>query len=119
MVFLRIMVILLVVFSLSSLSIAKGKGVDRIKLDSKINSMKKAGVGPVIFPHKIHERAYKCNDCHPKIFKKKRRANNISMKKNMNGQYCGSASCHDGTNKKTFPLFKCANCHTKVKKVRR
>ncbi|MBI5587303.1 MAG: hypothetical protein HY889_02940 [Deltaproteobacteria bacterium] len=83
-----------------------------IKLDDKIASMHKAGVGPVIFPHAKHEKVYKCNDCHPKIFSEKRTENNISMKFNMEGKYCGSANCHNSP--KAFALFECARCHTGV-----
>ncbi len=87
-------------------------GIGDIRLESKIESMKKAGVGPVIFPHDRHEKANKCNDCHPKIFKDKRGANDISMKYNMEGKFCGSPNCHNSP--KTFPLFQCASCHTGV-----
>ncbi len=88
------------------------KNLGDMKLDSKLSSMKKAGVGPVIFPHTKHEKIYKCGDCHPKIFKEKRGANDISMKKNMNLQFCGSQNCHNS--RKAFPLFQCAKCHTHV-----
>ncbi len=94
-------------------ALAAGAGIGNIKLDSKIESMKKAGVGPVIFPHAKHEQTNKCNDCHPKIFKDKLGANNISMKFNMEGKFCGSANCHNSP--KAFPLYMCANCHTNVK----
>ena len=85
-----------------------------IKLDDKLSSMKKQGhVGPVIYPHAKHEKLYKCGDCHPKIFSEKRAENNINMKANMDGKYCGSQNCHNSP--KAFPLFECARCHTNVK----
>ena len=97
-------------------------------LDSKIESMKKAGVGPVIFPHTTHEKADKCDACHPKIFKAKRGANDLSMKLNMEGKICASPNCHSNPgfeppnakkkakrNKVPFALINCANCHTKIK----
>ncbi|MEK6790368.1 MAG: c(7)-type cytochrome triheme domain-containing protein [Deltaproteobacteria bacterium] len=87
--------------------------VDVITLDSKIESMQKAGVGPVKFPHAKHQLKLKCGECHPKIFKDALKANDINMKKNMDGQACGSANCHNSD--KTFPLFECAKCHTNVK----
>lgn len=83
-----------------------------ITLDSKVESMKKAGVGPVKYPHAAHEKIYKCGDCHPAIFKEEHGANNISMKLNMEGQFCGSPNCHNSP--KAFPLFMCQNCHTNV-----
>ncbi len=83
-----------------------------ITLDSKVESMKQAGVGPVIYTHAAHEKLYKCDDCHPHIFKDKRGANDLSMKRNMEGEFCGTAGCHDSEN--AFPLFMCQNCHTNV-----
>lgn len=83
-----------------------------MKLASKIESMKKAKVGPVIFPHTAHEKLYKCNDCHPKIFKDKKGANDISMKFNMEQKFCGSPNCHNSP--KAFPLYMCVKCHTNV-----
>ncbi|MBI5642768.1 MAG: hypothetical protein HY954_04770 [Deltaproteobacteria bacterium] len=88
-------------------------GLGNMKLDSKVDSMHKAGVGPVVFPHDRHEKAFKCNACHPKIFKEKRGENNISMKFNMEGKFCGSPNCHNSP--KTFPLFECAKCHTEIR----
>ncbi|MBI1912840.1 MAG: hypothetical protein HYS21_12685 [Deltaproteobacteria bacterium] len=86
--------------------------IGKLKLDSKVDSMHKAGVGPVIFPHDSHEKLYKCNDCHPKIFKEKRGESGISMKLNMDGKFCGSPNCHNSP--KAFPLFECTKCHTNV-----
>ena len=85
-----------------------------IRLDDKIESLKKAGVGPVIFPHLKHEKLYKCGDCHPKIFKDKHGENDITMKKNMDGQFCGS--CHNAL--KAFALYNCKKCHTNVRAAR-
>lgn len=90
--------------------------ISDIRLEDKIESMKKAGVGPVIYPHARHEKLYKCNACHPKIFKEKREENDISMKKNMEGKYCGSPNCHNSP--KAFPLYNCERCHTNVKGVK-
>lgn len=82
-------------------------------LDKNVESMKKAGMGPVRFPHTLHKNAYKCSECHPKIFEAKRGANDITMKLNMNKQFCGSPNCHNSP--KAFPLFHCNKCHTKMK----
>jgi c(7)-type cytochrome triheme protein len=86
-----------------------------MRLDSKLSSMEKAGVGPVVFPHARHEKAFKCAVCHPKIFKDKRGENDISMKKNMDQKFCGSPNCHNKDNEKAHQLYECARCHTNVK----
>lgn len=92
---------------------AAGAGIGDLRLDDKIESMHKAGVGPVIYPHAKHEKLYKCADCHPKIFKEKKGTSGISMKGNMNGKFCGSPNCHNSP--KSFPLYMCTKCHTDVK----
>lgn len=89
---------------------AKPKLGDMV-FDSKVASMKKAGVKLPIFPHTFHEEIIKCKTCHNSIFKDKRGANDVSMKKNMNGEACGSANCHNSA--KAFPLYLCAKCHIK------
>lgn len=101
------------VFALPAFAAAE---IGDIRMDSKVDSMHKAGVDAVIFPHKRHEKVFKCNACHPKIFKDKRGANDISMKLNMEGKFCGSADCHNSP--KAHALFECAKCHTGVKKVK-
>lgn len=86
--------------------------VGDIVLDSKSGSMGKAGVGPVVYPHALHEKLYKCAACHPKIFKEKAGATEMSMKLNMEGKLCGSPNCHNS--EKAFPLYNCVKCHTKT-----
>lgn len=83
-------------------------------LDSKIENMKKAGVGAVTFPHLRHGEKMECSACHEKIFIQKRGANDITMKYNMEGKFCGA--CHDGRNPRAFALFNCNKCHAKIKK---
>jgi c(7)-type cytochrome triheme protein len=87
-------------------------GIDTIDmvLDSKVASMKKAGLGPVVYPHKLHEQIYKCEDCHPSIFIDKRGANDIDMQKNITDQACGASGCHNSAY--AFPLYFCDKCHT-------
>ena len=80
-----------------------------IVINSKIDSMKEAGLGAVTYPHKLHEQLYKCDDCHPKIFIDKKGANDINMQKNMTEQYCGYAGCHNSAY--AFPLYLCDYCH--------
>ncbi len=101
--------ITLIILAVPAVSIG---GLGNIVIDrQKASKSKVAGIGPVDFPHGKHVRRYKCNACHPKIFKKKIGANSINMKANMEGQFCGSANCHNS--KKTFPLYECNKCHRK------
>jgi len=88
--------------------------LNEIIMESDIENMKKAGLGHVIYPHKFHEEIYKCADCHPKVFIEKKGANKITMQKNIEEQYCGSAGCHNSAY--AFPLFYCDNCHVPVSK---
>lgn len=85
-----------------------------IKIDKQVESKKKAGVGPVIFPHARHAKLHRCDACHPKIFAEKTGANAITMKANMDGKFCGSPNCHNSP--KAFPLYNCGKCHTNIKK---
>lgn len=85
-----------------------------IVFDDKAASLKKAGMAPAVFPHGKHEEIYKCDDCHPKIFKNKRGGNDITMQKNISGEFCGTVYCHDS--QKGFPLYFCNKCHVKKDK---
>lgn len=78
-------------------------------LDSKIESMKKVGVRPVVFPHWFHRIRFKCKVCHQSIFIMRRGANDINMKKIMNGEMCGK--CHNGVI--AFVPLECEICHSK------
>jgi len=81
-----------------------------IIFESKIDGMKKAGVGSVVFPHKLHEQLYTCKECHPGIFIEKKGANAVTMQKNIEGKYCGAAGCHNSA--EAFPLYLCDHCHS-------
>ncbi len=78
-----------------------------IIMKNKIESMKKAGVQPVVFPHWFHRIRFKCKVCHEDIFIMKKGANDINMKKIMEGQYCGK--CHNGV-VAWEPIY-CDRCH--------
>ncbi|MFQ5353515.1 MAG: c(7)-type cytochrome triheme domain-containing protein, partial [Thermodesulfobacteriota bacterium] len=65
-----------------------------VVLNSKSESMKKAGVKPVLFPHWFHRIRFKCKVCHEDIFILKKGANDINMTKIMGGEFCGK--CHNG-----------------------
>ncbi len=79
-----------------------------IVLNSKSESMKKAGVKPVLFPHWFHRIRFKCKVCHEDIFILKKGANDIDMSKIMAGEYCGK--CHNGLIA-WEPLY-CDRCHS-------
>lgn len=79
-----------------------------IVLNSKSESMQKAGVNPVVFPHWFHRIRFKCKVCHEDIFIIKKGANNINMAAIMNGDFCGK--CHNGL-VAWEPLY-CDRCHS-------
>jgi c(7)-type cytochrome triheme protein len=91
---------------------AKSDEVGDIQFNSKILSMKKAGVGEVTFPHSTHALFNSCDECHPDIFIDKIGSNDVSMQRNMDGEYCGT--CHDSVS--AFPLYFCAKCHVDLTK---
>lgn len=82
---------------------------DIIMFSANSESRGKAGVPPAQFSHSAHNKKLKCNDCHPSIFEEKIGAANVTMKKNMSGEYCGK--CHTG--EKAFDLSNCDRCHKK------
>jgi len=103
----RIIILSLLLLTLPATTLFAGLG--NMTFGDKSESLKEAGVGPAIFPHDSHEKKVKCKVCHPTIFKEKRGANDITMKKNMEGQFCGSPNCHNSS--QAFPLFQCKKCH--------
>lgn len=70
---------------------------------------------PVLFSHSKHIKAGNtCEDCHEKIFQKKKGSTDQNNALNMDalkaGKYCGV--CHNGT--KAFAIEKnCKKCHAK------
>ena len=79
-----------------------------IVLNSKSESMKDAGVKPVLFPHWFHRIRFKCKVCHEDIFILKKGANDITMGAIMGGDFCGK--CHNGLIA-WEPLY-CDRCHS-------
>ena len=65
-----------------------------IVLGKKMESMEKAGVKPVMFPHWFHRIRFKCKVCHEDIFILQRGANDINMNAIISGEFCGK--CHNG-----------------------
>ena len=86
---------------------------DNIIIDSQGESRKEAGVGAVKFPARASQENDKCAACHPKIFVAELGANKVTMRANMNGEFCGSPNCHNGM--KAFPLYECDKCHVSTK----
>ena len=82
---------------------------DIIIFKANKESRELADMLPAVFSHVAHNKKNKCKDCHPAIFAEKIGTANITMKKNMNGEYCGK--CHTG--EKAFDLSNCGRCHKK------
>lgn len=61
----------------------------------------------VKFPHLAHTKWLYCSNCHPKIFKPQKGANDPSMDGILAGEHCGR--CHD---KVAFALWVCERCHS-------
>ena len=87
----------MVSFVLAGSVFAVGPG-KTVELDGK-------GAGRVIFSGDAH-KTFKCNDCHPVLFKMKKGGDVMSMKDMNAGKLCGA--CHNGT--KTFDVKVIANC---------
>ena len=84
---------------------SKGGTGSVASMANKINIQTRT-VGAVVFSHVIH--GAKCNECHPKLFKKKSNSNHVSMKAMERGRSCGG--CHNG--KRAFSVTgDCARCH--------
>ena len=71
--------------------------------------------GKVTFSHENHTEKQKieCKECHTKVFKMKKGADNITMAAMKEGKFCGGA-CHNG--KRAFDASapeNCAKCHKK------
>ena len=79
-----------------------------IVLNTKKESMAKAGVNPVVFPHWFHRIRFKCKVCHEDIFVLKKGANDINMSAIMNGEFCGK--CHNGLT--AWEPLDCVRCHS-------
>lgn len=64
--------------------------------------------GPLKFSHEVHTAAYKCDDCHYKIFATGAAAKRFTMKEMEAGKSCGA--CHEGTTAFTVKE-NCDHCH--------
>lgn len=67
------------------------------------------GMRPVIFPHWFHRVRFRCKVCHSELgFEMRAGANDISMVKIMDGEYCGM--CHNG--EVAWTIDNCDFCHS-------
>ena len=78
-----------------------------VVMNSKTESMEKAGVAPVVFPHWFHRIRFKCKVCHENVFIMQQGANDVTMGKIMAGEQCGV--CHNGTI--AWEALYCERCH--------
>ena len=68
-----------------------------------------AGMRPVIFPHWFHRIRFRCKVCHHELgFEMRAGANDVSMEKIIEGQFCGM--CHNGDI--AWSLENCDLCHS-------
>lgn len=68
-----------------------------------------AGMRPVVFPHWFHRIRFRCKVCHADLgFKMKAGANEVTMAKIIEGQYCGA--CHNG--EVAWSIENCDLCHS-------
>ncbi len=79
----------------------------------KVLIWKGGGAGQVVFSGKEHaEKGYGCDDCHTKLFEKKKGSAAMTMAAMNKGEFCGA--CHDGkTAFGTEDKAKCNECHGK------
>jgi len=64
---------------------------------------------PVIFPHWFHRIRFRCKVCHHELgFEMRAGANEITMGKIIDGQYCGM--CHNG--EIAWSVDNCHLCHS-------
>ncbi len=103
-----LLVSLVTVFFLFVSSAAEAREYGDIYMDSTLESMAKADVGAVVFPHWFHRIRYKCKVCHEQIFVMQKGANNITMNDIMEGKACGT--CHNG--QIAWEALECKRCHS-------
>jgi len=76
-------------------------------LDTEILMNETGSTPKVLFPHKPHTEWLDCSNCHDRLFKAERGATPVTMKKILQGEYCGV--CHGAV---AFPLTECNRCHS-------
>jgi c(7)-type cytochrome triheme protein len=100
-------IILLLSISLASILYAAGMGeMGSVGSMADKISIRTEKIGEVVFSHRRH--GANCGLCHPKIFKKQRNSNHVSMKMMERGMSCGA--CHNG--RRAFSVTgDCSTCH--------
>ena len=85
-------------------------GVSAEYADVVLNRLSdKNDVRPVIFPHWFHRIRFRCKVCHNELgFEMRAGANEITMGKIIDGQYCGL--CHNG--EVAWGVDNCSLCHS-------
>jgi len=68
---------------------------------------KPKGAAPVKFSHDFHASAFKCGDCHTKLFVMKKDGSKMKMDAMYEGKFCGA--CHNGNI--GSPVTDCTKCH--------
>jgi c(7)-type cytochrome triheme protein len=68
---------------------------------------KNKGIGAVKFSHNVHAPAFKCNECHKKLFVMKKGGSRMKMDAMYNGKFCGA--CHNGNTASN--VMECDKCH--------
>ncbi|VAW39013.1 hypothetical protein MNBD_DELTA02-217 [hydrothermal vent metagenome] len=92
---------------LAAISAKRGEQMQTVRYDEDVVLRpSKTFMPDVIFPHSAHNDWLNCGNCHDGIFKMKKKASGISMKRIWKGEFCGR--CHD---KVAFPLRHCFRCH--------
>ena len=95
-------------FQLPTLPPAAQYGNILINRTSQENKVK-----PVGFSHWSHRQRHTCRVCHLELnFGMKVNTTEISEKANQDGQYCGSAGCHDGKAAFGHSQENCDKCHS-------
>lgn len=102
------LVMLLGTFVLLSMPRYSSAEYGDIILNNKAESMRKADVKDVLFPHWFHRIRFKCKVCHEDIFVIKAGANDIDMNKIIDGEMCGK--CHNGVI--AWEPAYCDRCHS-------
>jgi len=78
-------------------------------MNQNADSMRKAEVDDVVFPHWFHRIRYRCNVCHEAIFKLKAGSNDVNMEKITDKrEMCGK--CHNGLI--AWDVVECDRCHS-------
>ena len=64
---------------------------------------------PSVFPHWVHRIQFRCYVCHSALFEMRQGANQVTMEKIGEGQFCGA--CHDGQTAFDVEFDTCTRCH--------